>query len=162
METKDIEISEMVREFCADRLNDEYENLCSNLLDCILEEEPATFNRGRSEIWAAAVVHAIGSNNFLFDKSFEPYVSASELNAHFGTKNGSVTSKSRKMQDSFGITYWHPEYSTVKMMETNPMHTMVMLDGFIVSLKSIPEDMQVYVREQRALGNDVTLETVRE
>lgn len=33
------------------------------------------FQRGKIEIWAAAVVYAIGSPNFLFDKSFEPYMS---------------------------------------------------------------------------------------
>ena len=40
------------------------------------------FKRGKLEIWAAAVVQAIGSINFLFDKSFEPYITSKQINEY--------------------------------------------------------------------------------
>ncbi|MBA7561867.1 hypothetical protein ES708_03513 [subsurface metagenome] len=48
--------------------------------------------------WVAAVVYAIGSINFLFDKSFEPYTTDEQISEYFGTKNSTVSNKARQIQ----------------------------------------------------------------
>jgi hypothetical protein len=54
----------------------------------LLESNPAVFNRGQSGIWGAAIVWAVGSVNFLGDKSFEPYdVNRKKKYSDFGKMN---------------------------------------------------------------------------
>lgn len=48
------------------------------------------FERSKLEIWAAAVIYTIGNINFLFDKSFEPYIKSEEIHNFFGTKSSTV------------------------------------------------------------------------
>ena len=113
------------------------------------------FQRGKIEIWAAAVLYAIGSINFLFDKSFEPYISAEQISEYFGTKNSTVSNKAKQIKDMFDMWHFNPEFSTRRMTENNPFNNMVMVDGFIVPLDSIPEDLQEMVRKERAEGRDI-------
>ena len=117
------------------------------------------FRGGKIEIWAAAVVYAIGSINFLFDKSFEPFMTAEQISEYFGTKNSTVSNKARQIKDMFDMWYFNPEFSTQRMTESNPLNNMVMVDGFIVPLNSIPEHLQEFVRKERAEGRDVEFTT---
>lgn len=43
--------------------------------------------RGKLEIWASAVIYALGQINLLFDKDFEPYSTPDEICDYFKTKN---------------------------------------------------------------------------
>ena len=120
------------------------------------------FKRGKIEIWAAAVIHAIGSINFLFDKSFEPYVTAEEICEYFGTKKSTVSSKARQIKDMLKMGYYDSDFSTQNMTENNPFNNMVMVDGLIVPLSSIPEDLQEMVKKERAEGRDIEFTTQQE
>ena len=71
-----IEFSEI---FCAQQLYSEYFQLCEKLILKLGRKRDVPFRSGKIEIWAAAVVYAIGSINFLFDKSFEPYLTAEQI-----------------------------------------------------------------------------------
>ena len=55
----------------------------------------------------------------------------------------------------FDMWHFNPEFSTRRMTENNPFNNMVMVDGFIVPLDSIPEDLQEMVRKERAEGRDI-------
>lgn len=70
---------EMTAGFCETHLDVEYKKLCEKLIRKMARKRNVPFLSGRMEIWAAAIVYAIGSINFLFDKSFEPYVSAQDI-----------------------------------------------------------------------------------
>ena len=56
---------------------------------------------------------------------------------------------------------WHfsPEFSTQRMKESNPFTQMVMVDGFIVPIDTIPDDLQQMVRDARARGEDIEFHT---
>lgn len=71
---KEDKIIEMTSAFCAENLDDDYLQLCEKLIKKLGRKRDVPFQRGKLEIWAAAVVYAIGSINFLFDKSFEPFM----------------------------------------------------------------------------------------
>ena len=117
------------------------------------------FQRGKIEIWAAAIVYAIGSVNFLFDKSFEPHMSAEQISEYFGTNNSTVSAKARKIREIFDMGYLNPEFSTQRMTEINPLNNLVVVDGFIVPLDSIPEELQEIVKKERAEGRDIEFTT---
>nr|WP_320118649.1 DUF6398 domain-containing protein [uncultured Marinifilum sp.] len=152
---KEKELLELTGKFCSQKLNEEYLFLCSKLINKLGKQKEVPFKRGKIEIWAAAIIYAVGSINFLFDKSFEPYISTDELNTFFGTKKTTVSNKARQIKDMFDMWHFSPEFSTQNMEEKNPFNNMVMVDGLIVPLSSIPEDLQEMVKKERAEGRDI-------
>lgn len=149
----------MTGAFCNEKLDDDYFQLCEKLIKKLGRKRDVPFQRGKLEIWAAAVVYAIGSINFLFDKSFEPYITTKQLNEYFGTKNSTVSNKARKIKDMFDIWHFSPEFSTERTTESNPFNQMVMVDGFIVPMDTLPDDLQQMVRDARARGEDIKFHT---
>ena len=159
IKNREKKLLELTGTFCAQKLDDDYFQLCEKLVKKLGRKRDVPFQRGKIEIWAAAVVYAIGSINFLFDKSFEPYMTAEQISEYFGTKNSSVSNKARQIKDMFKMWKFSPEFSTQKMIETNPFNNMVKVDGFIVPLDSIPEDLQELVKQKRAEGKDIEFTT---
>lgn len=150
------ELIELTAKFCGEKLESkEYAELCAKLIKKMGRKRNVPFERGRIEIWAASIVHAIGSINFLFDKSFEPYVRADEISEYFGTKKKTTGTKANSIIDLMGLQHFDSEFSTKAMVESNPFNNMVMVDGFIVPLKNLPEELQEQVREARANGKDI-------
>lgn len=147
--------------FCSKKLDDDYFQLCEKLIKKMGRKREVPFKRGKLEIWAAAVIYAIGSINFLFDKSFEPYITAQQISDYFGTKNSTVSNKARQIREMFNLTMFDNEFATEQMNETNPFNDLVIVDGLIVSLSSIPADLQELVRAERAKGRNIEFTTQR-
>jgi tetratricopeptide (TPR) repeat protein len=99
------QLFEMTDAFCDTSLNFEYKRLCRKLIERMARKSPPPFLRGRLDLWAAGIVYALGSSNFLFDKSFEPSISASDLCAAFGTKQGSTAQKATQIREMFDLGY---------------------------------------------------------
>lgn len=156
---KEKQLLELTGSFCAQKLDDDYHQLCEKLILKLGRKRDVPFKSGKIEIWAAAIIHAIGSINFLFDKSFEPYSTAEQISEFFGTKKSTVSNKARQIKDMFKMGYYDSEFSTQKMTENNPFNDMVMVNGLIVPLSSIPEDLQEMVRKERAEGRDIEFTT---
>ncbi len=150
---------DMTTTFCAQNLDEHYFVLAEKLIKKMGRKREVPFARGRLDIWASAVIHAIGSINFLFDKSFEPYVSSEDVNAHFETKKSSVSAKAQAIKKMFGLAYYDKEFSTPMMQENNPFSEMVMFNGFIAPITMLPEGVQQHVREIEAHGLEVALFT---
>ncbi len=159
IKNREKQLLELTRALCTQKLNDEYYQLCEKLILNLGRKKEAPFKRGKIEIWAAAVVYAIGSVNFLFDKSFEPFMTTGQINEHFGTKNTTVSNKARLIRDMFDMSHFNPEYLTREVYESNPLNSMVMVDGFIVPLDSLSEDLQEIVKNERAEGRDIEFTT---
>ncbi len=155
IKTKESKLIEMTADFCAQKLNSEYRQLCEKLIKKMGRKRDVPFQRGKLEIWAAAVVYTIGTINFLFDESFEPCITSDQINEFFGTKKSTVSNKAAQIRDLFDIGHFNPEFSTKRMSENNPFNNLVMVDGFIVPLDSISVEMQQKVREARAQGGDI-------
>ncbi len=115
LEEKKRQLTEITTAFCDARLNADYKRLCKKLINQMARMRPAPFLRGRLEIWAAGIIHALGSVNFLFDKSFEPYVSASEIAQHFGVAPGSASQKAAAIREMFDLNHFNAEFTTKDM-----------------------------------------------
>jgi len=133
-EIKQIEknLLELTSEFCSQKLDDDYAQLCEKLILKMGRKRDVPFQTGKVEIWAAAVIYALGSINFLFDKAFEPYATPDDICDYFGTKKTSVASKAKIIKDMFKMSYYCAEFSTQHMNAKNPFNKMDMVDGFIV------------------------------
>jgi hypothetical protein len=160
-EIKELEekLIELTQVFCDQKLDSDYKHLCENLIRKLGRKRDVPFQRGKIEIWAAAVIHALGSINFLFDKSFKPYVTADQISEYFGAKNSTISNKAREIKEMLNLGYYNSEFSTKKMIEDNPFNDLVMVDGFIVPLDTLPPILQKRVQEVREKGGDIEFTT---
>ena len=160
-EIKELEekLIKLTQKFCDQKLDSDYKHLCEKLIKKLGRKRDVPFQRGKIEIWAAAVIHALGSINFLFDNSFKPYMTADQISEYFDTKNSTVSNKAREIKDMLNLWHFSPEFSTKKMIEDNPFNNLVMVDGFIVPLDTLPPILQKRVKEVREKGGDIEFTT---
>ena len=156
---KEEKLIELTRTFCSEKLNEEYIQLCEKLIKKMGRKREIPFMRGKLEIWAAAVIYAIGSINFLFDKSTQPYVSSQEINQFFGTNSSTVGQKASLIRDMLNMNYFDREFSTNDMKEKNPFNEMVFIDGFIMPINNLPEEYQKMVHEAPSQSQDIHFTT---
>ena len=153
------QIIDLIGEFCTQKINEEYFELSKRLMQKLGRKRNVPFETGKPQVWAAAVIHALGTINFLFDKSFEPYVTIDEINNFFGTNKSTTGAKSNQIRDLLKLNVWDKEFSTRKIQEGNPFAEMVMVNGLIVPLNTIPEEYQKMVRQAREEGKDLSFTT---
>jgi len=132
---KQQEIIQLAKSFCSEKINEEYAALAEKMICKLGRKRNVPFVAGQTTIWAAAVIHALGTINFLFDKSAKPYVSVDEINDFFGTKKSTTSNKSKEIRDLLKLGYWDKEFSTERMADNNPFANFVMVNGFITSIK---------------------------
>ncbi len=155
------EITGLATRFCIEKVKDDsYLQLAEKMIGKLSRKRPSPLLRGKVEIWAAGIMHAIGQVNFLSDKSFEPYVSFDELNHFFGTKKTTVGSKAADIKSMLKIDRLTGfDYMTDSMKDQHPIYNMVMVDGFIVPVSSLPPAYQQMVKEAREAGKDISFTT---
>jgi hypothetical protein len=129
-------------DFCDKYLDEEYKNLCIKMIEKMKRKRNVPFVSGKLEIWAAAIIYSIGSVNFLFDKSFKPYATADDICNYFGTSKSTTSQKSKLIRDMFKMGYFSSEFQTARMNDSNPFSNMVMINGFIVDKRMLPEEIQ--------------------
>lgn len=126
---------ELTSKFCIQYLDEDYEQLCKKLILKMSRKREVPFLSGRIEIWAASIIHAIGSINFLFDKSFNPYATAEDICKYFGTSKSTTSQKAKLIRDMFKLESWDKEFSSQYMIQNNPFKDLGIIDGFIVNTK---------------------------
>jgi hypothetical protein len=146
---------QMTDGFAERYLDEDYKMLCRKLIEKMSRKRQVPFLSGRLDIWAAAVVYALGQINFLFDKSFEPYVSATDLCDYFGTSQSTISQKAKTIRDMFKMRYFDEEFSTEKMQNENPLNEFVMVNGLIVPISTV---MKVLEEKEARLRKELELE----
>ena len=105
-------IVEMIETFGQDKLTPTYTGLALKLCEKISRMRKLSIQRGRHEIWAAAIVYIIARLNFLFDPENEIHITADELCAFFGTKKATVGSKAGLIQKVCDLYLGDAEFSS--------------------------------------------------
>jgi len=134
MEKIKAQLSLLTGDFCNKQVNQEYADLCERLINKMARKRAVPFLSGKVEIWAAAIVHAIGSINFLFDKKTKPYVTHDAICEFFDVSKSTVQQKSKLIRGLFKMQYWDSEFSTQAMAKQNPYANLARISGFLVSL----------------------------
>ncbi len=137
IELRKNQILVLINEYCALRLDNEYLELSKQLLNKLGRKRDVPFMSGKIEIWAAAVIHALGTINFLFDKASEPYVTVDDINSFFGTNKSSTGAKSKLIRDLLRLGYFDNEFSTARMRQNNPFDKLTIFNGIIISKESL-------------------------
>ena len=132
IKAKEKELIELVSEFCDEVLDDEYKQLSIKLVRKMGRKHNAPFQRGKPEIWASAVIYALGQINLLFDKSSKPYSSADEICDFFNTKKSTVSDKARSIRETFNLNYFDDEFSITQMQKNRRASLIDKSTGFFL------------------------------
>ena len=130
------ELIKLTSEFCSKYLDEEYKKLSEKLILKMSRKRNVPFLSGRINVWAAGVIYSLGQVNFLFDKSFEPYVTPDDICNYFETSKSTTSQKAKIIRDMFKMDYWNSEFATEMMKKNNPLNDIVMVNGL-----AIPKDM---------------------
>jgi len=148
IEEKTQQLIGMTGSFCQQFLDEDYKQLCEKLIMKMSRKRVVPFLSGRMEIWAAAVVYALGSINFLFDKSFAPYATGEDICNFFGTSKSTTAQKSKVIRDMFKMGYYDRDFSTKHMKENSPFPNLVMINGLIVDKRYLPPEVQEMLKRE--------------
>jgi len=142
MQEKYNEIAPLIINFCNEKLNDEYKDLCLHLLEKLCRKRSVPLLGGRINTWAAGIIHAIGSNNFIFDKTQKLHLTSNEISTAFGISTSTAGSKANEIKKMFKIDYFNPEWQINELIEKNPMIWMVQINGLIVDIRDMSSEIQ--------------------
>lgn len=148
MQGKYDEIAAILIPYCDENLNEEYKELCLHALEKLCRKRPSPLVSGRAKTWAAGIIYAIGSNNFIFDRSQAVHMTAGELVEPLGISKSTASNKAAEIKKMLKINYSDSEWVLRSEMESNPMLWYVMMDGLIVDARTLPLDLQIYCAQR--------------
>jgi len=129
-------------EYCAQKLNEEYAQLCRQAIAALCRKRPSPLERGSDLSWACSVIYAIGSANFLFDKASKPYATGQDLADAFRISKSTAGAKAKQIRDWLKIDYFNHQWTLPSRLADSPMAWMISLDGFLVDARKLPRDIQ--------------------
>ena len=135
-------IVEITDSFCRENLNDEYAQLIRYAVAAICRKRPSPMATGKANTWACGVTHAIGSVNFVFDKSQTPHIKTGELYKKFGVSESTGQAKSKAVRDMLGMYQMDPNWSLPSRLQSNPMAWMLSVNGMLVDVRRMPREVQ--------------------
>ena len=148
MQDKFDAIVTLTDQVCQEHLNEEYAQLARQATAALCRKRPSPLSSGRVNSWACGVVYALGFVNFLFDKSQDPHMNATELCAAFGVAKGTGAAKSRAVRDALGMVQMDPHWYLPSKMDDNVMAWMILVNGLIVDARSMSIEIQEIAYEK--------------
>jgi len=141
-------IFRMTDVFCAEHLDAEYADLCRRLVARLARKRPSPLVRGDLRIWAGAVIHVVGSLNFLFDRTQRPHLTVHQLSALTGIPMSTLANKARLIRDVLRIGLFEPELCRRELLERHPMAWLISVDGLIVDARMLSPEVQAELRRR--------------
>ena len=133
---------------CRSHLNDEYAVLARRVAATLARKRPSPILRGKPDIWACGILYALGSVNFLFDKSQTPHLRADELCAAFGVSQSSGSNKAGFIRDALNMFQMDPHWCLPSLVDENPLIWMLQVNGLIVDVRHMPREVQEIAYEK--------------
>jgi hypothetical protein len=142
MSARYMEVVEILESFCDEKLNAEYKQLCLKALAKLCRKRPSPIATGKARTWACGIVYAIGSNNFIFDKSQPINLTAGDIADWFGLSKSTSGSKGKEVSKLLSISYLNHEYLLNDILKDSPMVWMLSVNGYYVDIRTMPRDIQ--------------------
>ncbi len=142
MQDKFNEITEETDAFCEKYLNDEYKQTIRYAVAALCRKRPSPLLRGRVNTWASGIVHAIGTANFLFDRSQTPHCQVSDIYTYFGIASSTSTNKSKEVRDLLKIRPLSADWMLPSKIEKNSLVWIIQVNGLFVDARDMPVVIQ--------------------
>lgn len=84
---------------CSTHLNDDYRKLLHKAVKALARQQPSPLLKGYPASWAAGLVHAIGSANFLFVPTQVPHCTIKAIQTFFDVSPSVVHAHSKKVRE---------------------------------------------------------------
>ncbi|MDR1051131.1 MAG: DUF6398 domain-containing protein [Deltaproteobacteria bacterium] len=114
------ELEPMLTQFCLDHLNEEFVPLALHLCEKLCRKRPSPLARGGLQGWACAIIHALGSVNFMFDKAQTYFYPAKDLADYFDVSVSTGSTKSKQIRDMFNMLPFSLEWTIPSNFEKIP------------------------------------------
>jgi hypothetical protein len=142
-----LEIVSLTDEFCNERLNAEYQELCREMTISICQDGSPVI-RGKRASWASGIVYSVGWINFLGDPSQQPHVRSEEIAKWFGVSTGTMLSKAKTIREGLDLIPLDPAFTLPSRLDDNPLIWMIELEnGLIIDIRHAPREAQVTAYE---------------
>ena len=136
-------IVRVMDDVCDKHLNDEYKTLAHQLAAALARKRPSPLVRGKPQVWACGILYALGTVNFLWDKSQTPHMRADELCQACGVSSTTGSAQAKKIRDLFKMSQLDPEWCLPSHLDSNPMVWMFMVNGFAMDIRHAPLQVQL-------------------
>lgn len=145
------EILAVTDSFCHEHLDHEYGKLCRRLVGRLARKRPSPLERGTPAIWAAGAIYAVGSMNFLLDRSQQPHLTADELATYLDVAKSSMANKAARIRKLLELGIVEPELTRRSVLEQHPLAWLVEINGLIVDARQLPADVRDESRRRRLI-----------
>jgi hypothetical protein len=143
-----LELVSLTDEFCNERLNPEYQELCREMAVSICQPGSPVL-RGKRASWACGIVYAVGWVNFLGDPSQQPHVRADDIAQWFGVSTATMHSKAKAIREGLDLMPLDPDFTLPSRLDNNPLVWMLQLqNGLIIDIRHAPREAQVAAYER--------------
>ncbi len=141
-------IVSLTDDVCKNHLNEEYAELARLLAAALSRKRPSPILKGKPEIWACGIIHALGTINFLFDKSQTPHIRADKLAELFGVGKSSGANKAKFIRDTLNMHQFDPTWYLPSRIDSSPMVWILQVNGLMVDVRIMPREVQVIAYEK--------------
>ncbi len=135
-------ITALTDAFCEKQLDDEYRVLIHRVVGSLARKRPSPLLKGKENVWAAAVVHAVGRVNFLDDPSQVPHCKPKVLYEFFGIAENSGQNKSKEIRKALRMGPMSPEWTLPSRLADNPLVWMLQVNGLMIDIRQAPAELQ--------------------
>jgi hypothetical protein len=146
-------------QFCVERLDEEYAELCRRLIAKLARKRPSPLLRGAPRVWAAGVLYAVGRANFVFDRSQPIHLSGGELAALTGVPTSTMAGKASRICNLVDLGPLDFEFSRRDLLQRNPFAWLVEVDGIPVDARWLPPELRVEARRRGLIPDSPSTET---
>ena len=87
-------------------------------------------------------MYALAQINFLFDRTQTLHTTSPELCSFFGVSQATAGGKAKLIRDLFKMAYFDRHWSRPSQIDRNPVVWMVMFNGFLVDVRTLPREVQ--------------------
>ena len=134
-------ITELIDAFCQEKLNKKYEQLAHYATAALCRKKPSPLLSGHAKAWACAILYALGTINFLFDKSQIPFITGAELALAFGVSQSNAGSKAKQVRQLLSMKRFDHRWCLPSRLD-NSLNWMIAFNGFIVDARTLPREIQ--------------------
>jgi len=124
------EIKSLIEGFGRTHLDAQHIGFALKLCDHIVRMRKLNIQRGRVEIWAAAIIHVIARLNFLFDPESDLFITTDDICNHFGTVKSTVGNKATGIEKACKLEMGNKDFCRPDIVDMFTFYETS--DGFIM------------------------------
>lgn len=136
------EILGLIDAFCKEYLNEEYAAVCRKMAEKLARKRPSPLVQGSPAAWASGIVRAVGSVNFLHDKSQTPHLPPPDIDRGFGVSTSTGAAKATAIRKGLNLSAFDPEWTLPSRVANNPLTWMLRVNGVMMDIRYAPRAAQ--------------------